>query len=76
MTFTPINSIAVKTTKEDNEKLDYVIALITSLTDKMRETSLYNAECQDYDDIYNVDCKNLNQIKFVLEKLKNIQNIS
>lgn len=75
MTFTPITSIAVETTKEDDEMLVHVITLIASLTNKMRDTSLYNAECQDYDDIYNVDFDELNHIKFVLDKLREIRNI-
>lgn len=76
MTFTPITGIAVEATKEDKVMLANVITLITSLTDKMRETSLYIAECQYYEDIYNVDFDELNQIKFILDKLKYIQNIS
>lgn len=73
MTFATVTT--VKITKEEKENLTRVITFITSLTDKMRETSLFAVGCQECGDIYYVELNELDQIKFTLDMLKNIQNI-
>lgn len=75
MKFTPITCIEASFDNEEVETITAVQRLITTITEEMRKTSLYIAECQDYDDVYNIDFDELTALNFTLERLKYLNNI-
>lgn len=75
MKFSPITSIEVTLDMKEIETIRGTQKILSEIIDKMSETSLNTAECQIYDDIYNIDKEELLEVRHTLDILKCIINI-